>query len=1095
MAGQATLSITINGEIDDSNYGGNSFLVTNVGDKRITKVEIDVTDALFPDTVFDPFGEAGDTISKPLRINTAGSTGVVAPDAATYIGAGGISGFEKIQILFDPSSSGGFQPGETLGFSIDMDPNSIAGADKFPLDSGSSPRWDVGGVSGAELIGSTFTVTFEDGTTATGQLQGVLDTASSNSQGGAQALATENPSAGSVTLSVDGLDAGGVGSYGAGGPQVLVSGPAGETALVVLAKGFIQPVNNPFDEPYASQLDAQLAELAGTPFPANNAVEMQVREVLLTGSVQDITSEFDFSGVPINGVADADQLPLAFVAGLVDPANGHLPIGPVSTPIYLTAGSGGLSAVDDTVQSDGAAVEIDVLANDSDDDGGTLGLVSFTQGSQGSVVRNNNGTPGDISDDTLVYTPGGGGGFTGDSFTYQVEDGQGNFETATVTVVSTASGVPAITVNAGLDVSEGASAAIGRGLLATTDDDTQAANLIYTVTALPANGTLTLNGAALGVGDSFTQANVDANALGYTHNGSETAADSFGFEVTDSTTTIEGQSFAIDVAPVNDAPVGASDSYSANAGIPLSVSAATGVLDNDSDAENDVLNVAAVNGSITDIGNAITLPSGATLTLNADGSFQYAPAAGFSGPDSFTYAPGDGTTIGDPVTVSLDVAGGTPAGGFSLNINAGGGAYTAVDGTEFIADAFFSGGIVKTYSSSIAGTQDDTLYRSERTDWGFDYAIPVANGTYAVALDFAENFVGSAGRRVFDVEIEDGLVIDDLDIFAESGGKNIAYSSGVFTVEVTDGVLDVEFLKEVQKPTISAIRISALEIVGQAPVAVDDSYATDEDTPLTVAAAGVLANDDDANGDPLAAVVTSGPSNGVLSLNPNGSFVYTPNANFAGTDSFTYAVSDGNGNSDEATATIAVAAVNDAPDGAADAYATLTGTALSIGAAEGLLANDTDVEGGTVAVAAVEGSAAGVGSEVTLELGRDSHRQCRRLVRLHAGDRLLRRRQLHLCAGRRRGGRRSRHRHDRGLGRGCTGGHHQSRAHPRRGNDDRYRRRAACHHRHEHARRGPRLHADLGPGERHALARRHGSRRGRQLHPSRRRFRPPRLRP
>ena len=60
-----------------------------------------------------------------------------------------------------------------------------------------------------------------------------------------------------------------------------------------------------------------------------------------------------------------------------------------------------------------------------------------------------------------------------------------------------------------------------------------------------------------------------------------------------------------------------------------------------------------------------------------------------------------------------------------------------------------------------------------------------------------------------------------------------------------------------------------------------------------MAAAGVLGNDADPDGDPLTAVLVSGPSHGTLTLNANGSFTYTPNANFNGTDSFTYRASDG----------------------------------------------------------------------------------------------------------------------------------------------------------------------------------------------------------
>lgn|GEM_PF-1089102 len=331
LTGAAVLGITQNSNnVQASNFGNNSFQITNTGEKKIAQVEIDVTGALYPDSVFDPFGEAGDATGKELTINTDGGTGVVAPSGDTYVGAGGAAGFEKIVLTFDAAVNGGFENGETLGFSVDMDPNSIAGAQKSTLDSGADPSpWDIGGISGAELIGSTVTVTFEDGTTKTSQLHGA------GNQGGGQALVSQASPDLSVALTVNGLAAGGVGTYDASGPSVIVNGPAGETARVVLTKGFIQPVENNFTGDYADQLDAQLAALAASDFPANNAVEFQTVDVVLTGGDQDISSEFDFSGVANYDFAGEDQVPLGFVAGIVDPTNDSLPVGPVTQPIYL----------------------------------------------------------------------------------------------------------------------------------------------------------------------------------------------------------------------------------------------------------------------------------------------------------------------------------------------------------------------------------------------------------------------------------------------------------------------------------------------------------------------------------------------------------------------------------------------------------------------------------------------------------------------------------------------------------------------------------------------------------------------------------------
>jgi PKD repeat protein len=94
------------------------------------------------------------------------------------------------------------------------------------------------------------------------------------------------------------------------------------------------------------------------------------------------------------------------------------------------------------------------------------------------------------------------------------------------------------------------------------------------------------------------------------------------------------------------------------------------------------------------------------------------------------------------------------------------------------------------------------------------------------------------------------------------------------------------------------------------PVAVDDAYCVAEGDTLTIDAPGVLANDSDINGDPLTAVLVSNVSHGTLTLNPDGSFLYTPEVNFGGTDSFTYRANDGIADSNIATVTVTVIRVD-----------------------------------------------------------------------------------------------------------------------------------------------------------------------------------------
>ena len=94
--------------------------------------------------------------------------------------------------------------------------------------------------------------------------------------------------------------------------------------------------------------------------------------------------------------------------------------------------------------------------------------------------------------------------------------------------------------------------------------------------------------------------------------------------------------------------------------------------------------------------------------------------------------------------------------------------------------------------------------------------------------------------------------------------------------------------------------------VGHQPSALADSYSTNVNTALTVAAPGVLSNDTDEDGDQLYARLVSGPTHGTLTLNLDGSFKYMPAASYSGQDNFTYQTDDGELTSDIATVSITV---------------------------------------------------------------------------------------------------------------------------------------------------------------------------------------------
>jgi VCBS repeat-containing protein len=127
------------------------------------------------------------------------------------------------------------------------------------------------------------------------------------------------------------------------------------------------------------------------------------------------------------------------------------------------------------------------------------------------------------------------------------------------------------------------------------------------------------------------------------------------------------------------------------------------------------------------------------------------------------------------------------------------------------------------------------------------------------------------------------------------------------------------------------------------PIANDDFYTTNEDSFLNVQVPGVLGNDTDPESDIIIAILVSDVSNGVLNLNFNGAFDYTPNSNYHGSDIFIYKAYDGTSYSNNATVTITINPINDAPVANDDFYTTGEDTTLNI-ASPGVLTNDTDLE-------------------------------------------------------------------------------------------------------------------------------------------------------
>jgi hypothetical protein len=145
-----------------------------------------------------------------------------------------------------------------------------------------------------------------------------------------------------------------------------------------------------------------------------------------------------------------------------------------------------------------------------------------------------------------------------------------------------------------------------------------------------------------------------------------------------------------------------------------------------------------------------------------------------------------------------------------------------------------------TYAGAeIAGTEDDPLYRSVRYRMQ-SYAIVAPNGAYRVTLHFCEPHYEAAGKRVFGVKLQNTPVIEHLDVFSEAG-KNAAIVRAFDDVRVDEGVLNIDFMAEIEFPCIAAIAVEGegfsykVNCGGDAygefvadPPAIDDFLPTDD---------------------------------------------------------------------------------------------------------------------------------------------------------------------------------------------------------------------------------------------------------------------------
>jgi len=342
----------------------------------------------------------------------------------------------------------------------------------------------------------------------------------------------------------------------------------------------------------------------------------------------------------------------------------------------------------------------------------------------------------------------------------------------------------------------------------------------------------------------------------------------------------------------NMAPAARDDAYAINGHQQLGAN----VLANDTDVDGDALGAVLVRG-----------PRHGKLDLDNSGLFTYTPNRRFDGMDTFIYRSNDGQLRSNPARVSINVA----------RVN---------DPPIAVNDVF------STMEEQPLGVPAESGLLANDRDANGDLLTASLvqgprNGVLRLQADGAWSYVPNPGF----------------------------HGTDTFTYRASDGQVE-------SSPATVTLAVVAVD---EAPAAADDFYRVDENEILSVGGPGVLANDTDAEGDALTPILVTGPENGTLALGDDGSLEYAPNAGFYGTDIFTYKVNDGQADSNVATVTIKIAAINSAPTAADDAYATQQDEALVV-AADGVLANDQDADGDALTAAVVDGPANG-----TLALGAD----------------------------------------------------------------------------------------------------------------------------
>ncbi|HDM8167488.1 TPA: tandem-95 repeat protein [Vibrio harveyi] len=597
------------------------------------------------------------------------------------------------------------------------------------------------------------------------------------------------------------------------------------------------------------------------------------------------------------------------------------------------------------VEEDGTLIftDADLLAGATDIEGDNLTVegVSYDAG-DGILTDNGNGT----------YTFAPNENFNGDvNFSFDVSDGTD-------------------TVSANIDVS-----------VTPVDDAPVSGSLAYSVDedgSIRLSQEQLLSQASDVEGDALTASNlsVDGNAtVTQNDDGSFTItpdADFNGdidisFDISDGTNTVQATA-DLTVNPINDLPVPQDQQFSVEEDGTLIFTDAD-LLTGATDIEGDNLTVEGVS---YDGGDGI-------LTDNGNGTYTFAPNENFNGDVNFSFDVSDGTdTVSANIDVSVTPVDDAPvSGNLAYSVDEDGSIRLSQEqllsqASDVEGDALTASNLSVDGNATVTQNDDGSFTITPDADFNgdIDISFDISDGTNTVqaTADLTVNPINDLPvpqDQQFSVEEDGTLQFTDADLLAgatDIEGDDLSVTG--ISYEGTDGVLtdngdgtysfapnenfngDVNFSFDVSDgtDTVSANVDVSVTPVNDPPVAGSTSYTVHEDNSITISDAQLLANSSDLEGDVSIDSVSYSGSDGVLQINGDGTYTFSPNENFNGEVTLDVVVADEEGATDVTTAGITVLEVNDPPVAGPTSYTIDEDSVLTFSESQVLL-NASDVEG------------------------------------------------------------------------------------------------------------------------------------------------------